>query len=71
MTKEQEEARSREFADLMLEETEGKKKILASLGLPYELRNDRRDGEPRPPEIIAYERQIALKFKAIMDKYKE
>lgn len=71
MTKEQEEARSKEFADLVREEAEGKKRILESLGLSYEPKSGRRDGEPRPPEIIAYERQIALKFKAIIDKYKE
>lgn len=72
MTKEQEIARDEELHNLFEELDDGKHKILESLGLHYvpgEFRG--RDGEPRPPEIKEFERQIFLKIKAVMEKYKD
>ncbi len=72
MTKEQEEARTKELRGLSQELHEGKQKILESLGLHYVPREFRgRDCEPRPPEIKEFERQIFLKIKAVMEKYKD
>lgn len=72
MTKEQEEARTKELRGLSQELHEGKQKILESLGLHYVPGKFRgRDGEPRPPEIKEFERQIFLKIKAVMEKYKD
>lgn len=72
MTKEQEEARVKELRGLSQELHEGKQKILESLGFHYNPREVHgRDGEPRPPEIKEFERQIFLKIKAVMEKYKE
>ncbi len=72
MIKEQEAARDKELHDLFEELDVGKQKILESLGLHYvpgEFRG--RDGEPRPPEIKEFERQIFSKIKAVMEKYKD
>ncbi len=72
MTKEQEEARAKELRGLSQELHEGKQKILEALGFHYVLGEFHgRDGEPRPPEIKEFERQIFLKIKAVMEKYKE
>ncbi len=72
MIKEQEAARDKELHDLFEELDVGKQKILESLGLHYDPREAHgRDGEPRPPEIKEFERQIFLKIKAVMEKYKE
>ena len=64
--------KEQELHDLFEELDVGKQKILESLGLHYvpgEFRG--RDGEPRPPEIKEFERQIFSKIKAVMEKYKD
>lgn len=72
MTKEQELTRNKEIHDLFEEMDKGKQEILESLGFHYDPREVHgRDGEPRPPEIKEFERQIFLKIKAVMEKYKE
>ncbi len=69
MTEEQKAARKQELLALGRERTDKEKAIYESRGLQYPPPcNGNRDGW-RPPELKELEREIALKYKAILEKY--
>lgn len=71
MTDEMKAAKKAEIQALDEEMIEQEKKIYTSYGLSYPPEwSGVRDGW-RPPELKELERRIALKYKAIQDKYKE
>ncbi len=72
MTEEQEAARKQELLALGKERIDREKAIYESHGMTYPPKwTGGRDTIPRPPELKELEREIALKLKAIVEKYKE
>ncbi len=72
MTEERKAAKKAEIRALDEEMNAEERKIYESYGLTYPPKwNGGRDTIPRPPELKELERKIALKFKAIQEKYKE
>lgn len=66
----QEAARKQELLALGKERTNKEKAIYESYGMTYPPKwSGGRDTIPRPPELKELEREIALKYKAILEKY--